>query len=365
MWRWLDLDAIDPIETQTIFDAVATVRGRNTIGDTLIFCYPRSPLVSLGYHQQIEKELDVQFCRDNRIPFVRRILGGGAVYLDRGQFFYQLIIGPKNPLLPRNVNDAFRFLLQAPVWAYQSLGIDAQYRPVNDIQVCGRKISGNGAATTAEGVFVLTGNIILSFDYEKMVKVLKAPSEKFRDKAYRTLKEYLSTASAELGREVTPDEAKTALKSGFERLLGEKLQPGTLTSEERKLMSDLRAKYLSEEWLYMPELRHPGITGKTLKISEGVSLIENVHKAPGGLIRTIVKVEGKMITDVLISGDFSLFPREKAAIIEQALVGSALDKKDVLRRIIGVYSEHSLESPGITPEDFALALLPDETQSLE
>jgi lipoate-protein ligase A len=365
MWRWLDLDAIDPIETQTIYDAVATARGKNIVGDTLIFCYPRSPLVSLGYHQQIDKELDAQFCRDNGIPFVRRILGGGAVYLDHGQLFYQLIIGPENALLPSNVAEAFRYLLQAPVWAYRSLGIDAEYRPVNDIQVRGRKISGNGAATTAEGVFVLTGNIILSFDYDMMIRVLNVPSEKFRDKAYKTLKEYLSTASTELGREVSADEAKKALKSGFERLLNQRLQPGTLTFEERKLMSDLRAKYLSDEWLYMPELRHPGITGRTLKISEGVSLIENVHKAPGGLIRTTVKVEGERIADVLISGDFSLFPREKTAIIEQALVGSALDKKDVLRRIIGVYSEHSLESPGITPEDFALALLPDETQSLE
>jgi len=358
MWRWLDLDAMDPIDTQTIYDAVATARGRNIVGDTLIFCYPRSPLVSLGYHQQIEKELDVQFCRDNGIPFVRRILGGGAVYLDRGQLFYQLIIGPENPMLPKNVTEAFRLFLQAPVWAYQSLGIDAHYRPVNDIQVAGRKISGNGAATTADGVFVLTGNIILSFDYEKMVRVLKVPSEKFRDKAYKTLREYLSTASAELGREVTIDEAKIAIKKGFERLLGEELQHGTLTPEEQKLIGELRASYLSDEWLYMPELRHPDIAGRTLKIAEGVSLIENAHKAPGGLIRTTVRIENDRIADVLVSGDFSLFPREKIALIEQALVGCPLKKEDALSRITSVYSGHSLESPGVLPDDFVSALFP-------
>jgi len=358
MWRWLDLDAIDPIDTQTIYDAVATARGKGIVGDTLIFCYPRSPLVSLGYHQQIEQELDVAFCEKNGIPFVRRILGGGAVYLDRGQLFYQLIIGPENPLLPKNVTEAFRFFLQAPVWAYQSLGIDAHYRPVNDIQVQGRKISGNGAATTTEGVFVLTGNIILSFDYEKMVKVLKVPSEKFRDKAYKTLKEYLSTSSSELGKEVSTDEAKEALKSAFERLLGEELRPASLTPEEQKLMSELRVRYLSEEWLHMPELRHPDIAGRTLKIAEGVSLIENVHKAPGGLIRTTVKIRNERIADALISGDFSLFPKEKIAVIEQALVGCPFNKEDVLSRIVRVYSDHSLESPGLLPEDFASALLP-------
>jgi len=361
MWRWLDLHAIDPIETQTIYDAVAVARGRNIVGDTLIFCYPRSPLVSLGYHQQIEKELDVQFCRENGIPFVRRILGGGAVYLDRGQLFYQLIIGPENPMLPKNVTEAFRFFLQAPVWAYQSLGIDAHYRPVNDIQVQGRKISGNGAATTDEGVFVLTGNIMLSFDYEKMVKVLKVPSEKFRDKAYKTLKEYLSTASRELGREVTLDETKKALKNGFERLLGEELRPGILTPEEQKLMGELKARYLSDEWLYMPELRHPHIAGRTLKIAEGVSIIENAHKASGGLIRTTVKIQDERIADALISGDFSLFPREKMCLIEQALVGSPLNREDVISRITRVYADHSLESPGVLPDDFASALLPGKT----
>ncbi len=365
MWRWLDLGAINPIDTQTIYDAVATARGRNIVGDTLIFCYPRSPLVSLGYHQQIEKELDAIFCRDNGIPFVRRILGGGAVYLDRGQLFYQLIIGPENPLLPKNVTEAFRFFLQAPVWAYQSLGVDACYRPVNDIQAHGKKISGNGATTTAEGVFVLTGNIILSFDYEKMVRVLKVPSEKFRDKAYKTLREYLSTASIELGREVTPDEAKKALKQGFEKLLGEGLRPGSLTPEEQKLMSELRVRYLSDEWLYLPELRHPDIAVRTLKIAEGVSLTENVHKAPGGLIRTTVKIENERIADALISGDFSLFPKEKIVLLEQALVGCPLKKEDLLSRITRVYRNHSLQCPGVLPDDFVSALLPAETGSFQ
>lgn len=301
MWRWLDLDAVDPIGTQTIYDAVAIARGKSIVSDTLIFCYPRSPLICVGYHQEIKKELDVQFCRDNGIPFVRRILGGGAVYLDSRQLFYQLVIGPENPLLPKNVTEAFRFFLQAPIWAYQSLGIDAQYRPVNDIQVGGRKISGNGATTTVDGVFVLTGNIILSFDYEKMVRVLKVPSEKFRDKAYKTLREYITTASAELGREVTLEEAKKALKNGFERLLGEELRPGPLTPKEQRLLSELRISYMSDEWLYMPELRHPDIAGRTLKIAEDVSLIENVHKAPGGLIRTTVMIRSERIADVLIS----------------------------------------------------------------
>jgi lipoate-protein ligase A len=124
-------------------------------------------------------------------------------------------------------------------------------------------------------------------------------------------------------------------------------------------MSDLKLRYLSDEWLYMPELRHPGMNVRRLKISEAVSLIENVHKAPGGLIRTTLRVEGNRIREALISGDFSLFPRGKIVLIEQALIGCPLNKRDVLSRIMSVYSEHSLESPGVTPDDFAAALVSD------
>lgn len=160
---------------------------------------------------------------------------------------------------------------------------------------------------------------------------------------------------------MTLDEAKRALKNGFERLLGEELRPGTLIPEEQKLMNELRVRYLSEEWLYMPEFRHPDIARRTLKIAESVSLIENAYKAPGGLIRTTVRIERERIADALISGDFSLFPRERMALIEQALIGCPLKREDVLSRITRVYADHSLESPGVLPDDFASALLLDKT----
>lgn len=130
-------------------------------------------------------------------------------------------------------------------------------------------------------------------------------------------------------------------------------------------MNELRVKYLSDEWLYLPELRHPDIAGRTLKIAEGVSVIENVHKAPGGLIRTTAKIQDERIADVLISGDFSLFPKEKIALIEQGLVGCPLIKEELLSKILSVYADHCLESPGIEPDDFASAILGPQTAPLQ
>ena len=60
---------------------------------------PGSPYVCTGYHQDVEQEVDVEFCRENNIPIFRREVGGGAVYLDGAQLFWQLIIRKNNPLI--------------------------------------------------------------------------------------------------------------------------------------------------------------------------------------------------------------------------------------------------------------------------
>lgn len=357
-WRWLDLGALDPVDTQVIYDAVSVARGRNLVKDTIIFCYPVSPLVCIGYHQEVEKEVDIEVCKRFSVPIVRRILGGGAVYLDGDQLFYQIVVSQKNPMVPPQVEDAFKHFLKGPVEAYRSLGIPAEYRPINDIQVKGRKISGNGATTTVDGVFVLTGNIILDFNYDMMVKILRVPSEKFRDKVFKSLQEYLTTAKRELGLLVSMEEAKKVLLEGFERTLGINLQRSHLTPEEKQLMQTLREKYLSDEWLFMPEHRHPQLVkARVVKVATGISVVESAYKSRGGLIRVTMEIKEAKINDILISGDFWIYPTDALPKLEQTLKGATIDEKAINDRIYAFYKAHNLQSPGTTPEDFTKAIL--------
>ena len=59
--------------------------------------------------------------------------------------FYQLIGRIDSPTTPKGIDAYYRKFLQAPVQAYRNLGIDAEFKPVNDIQAGGKKVSGNGA----------------------------------------------------------------------------------------------------------------------------------------------------------------------------------------------------------------------------
>lgn len=88
--------------------------------------------------------------------------------------------------MPTHLEERFRLYARALVETYRSLGIEAEYRPVNDIHVQGRKIGGTGAARIDHAEIVV-GSLMFDFDHDTMAKVLKVPSEKTRDKVVTTL----------------------------------------------------------------------------------------------------------------------------------------------------------------------------------
>ncbi len=352
-WRLLDIGPIEPIETQIIYDMIAQGITEGESENTLIICWPAKPLVSLGYFQEIEKDIDLAFCRENDIFVTRRVIGGGGVYLDEGQMFYQLIHRVDSPASVRNIDAYYRKFLEPPVQAYRNLGIDAEFKPVNDIQVEGRKISGNGAGDVGDAR-ILTGNIIFTFNYDMMVKVLKVPDEKFRDKIAKGLRERLSTIERETGKTFNREAVKKDLIHQFEKILDIKLVPGEMTEWERTRMNELKPKYVSDEWLHW---RSGGrLDARTVKISASSSIGAVNHKAPGGLMRVTVEDVDNKIKDIVISGDFFIYPQDAISDIEMALIGAKVGTEEVLERIKGVYEKQSLESPGVTPEDFDTAI---------
>ncbi len=82
----------------------------------LILLSPASPYVCIGFHQNVEQEVDLAFCREQGIPVFRREVGGGAVYLDGGQLFFQLVLRADDPRVPAPREVFYRTFL-APVVA--------------------------------------------------------------------------------------------------------------------------------------------------------------------------------------------------------------------------------------------------------
>ncbi|WXG47475.1 MAG: biotin/lipoate A/B protein ligase family protein [Candidatus Atabeyarchaeum deiterrae] len=357
-WRLLDLGGIEPVATQAVYEAVALARSKGIVPDTLVICWPRSPVVCVGYFQEVDKEVDVEYCRAKKIPIVRRILGGGAVYLDSNQVFYQVIGQRGSDAIPVAVESIFGKMLGAPVKTLNEIGIQATYKPVNDIEVEGRKISGNGAGEV-DGMAILTGNIILDFNYDEMTKILKVPDEKFRDKLVKSLRERVTTVKRELGQVPHRQKIMELLVNNFEKTLGVRFDHGVLTKEEQRLLDKLtKEKYASKEWTYENSSRHPALSQtRIVKISGRSTIGQGVYKSSGGLIRVSGEFVESSINDILISGDFTLIPSNKIPELEKVLITAKLDDQNLTGIIRKFYESHKIEAPGSSPGDFARAIL--------
>lgn len=346
--RLLDLGTVAPARSQACYHAAAYVLDERA-PDTVILVSPSDPYVCIGFHQEVDREVDRAYCREHGLPVLRREVGGGAVYLDRDQVFVQWVFHPTS--LPTGVEARFRLYVEPLVRAYRALGVEALYRPVNDIHVRGRKIGGTGAARIGRAE-VVVGSLMFDFDREAMARVLKLSSEKMRDKVFQGLRDYMTTLRDELGR--TPDRGEVVeiYRRELAAVLGAELVPGEWTAAEEASARQLDRALGAEEWLAERGATRPA----GVKIHEDVHVRESAHKAPGGLIRVTVRLKGGLIDDVTISGDFTVYPREAVAAVEQALRGTLAERGAVLAVVEVLYRALSVQSPGLTPVDWAEAV---------
>lgn len=345
----LKLDKLPGQDSMLLFHTLARLGYEG-----LIIVSPAQPLVSVGYFQDSEKEVDLDYCKKNGIPVMRREVGGGATYLDQNQIFYQVIWNRNNKRFPNKIKKIFEYLSEPPCETYRKFGIKASFRHENDIVTDkGKKIAGEGGADIGDSM-VFVGGILLDFDYATMSKVLKVPDEKFRDKIYKSMEENLTTMKRELGEIPPREEIKKVLIENFEKILG-KLEPIEGIDEETiKKMRELEKWFMSDEFLFKKTPRIP--TG--VKIKEGVEILYGIYKAKGGLIRTAEEIENKKtINDIAISGDFNLFPKNGLNEVEHALRSKKFDEVVIKTEVEKVYEKLKVESPGVEPEDFARTIV--------
>jgi lipoate-protein ligase A len=346
--RLLELGAVPAVRSQACYHAAAYSLDEGT-PDTIILVSPSEPYVCVGYHQEVDREVDRAYCREHGLPVFRREVGGGAVYLDHDQVFIQWVFHPAS--LPAEVDARYRLYVEPLVRTYRALGIEAVHRPVNDVHVRGKKIGGTGAARIGRAE-VIVGSLMFDFDRAAMARVLKLSSEKMRDKVFQGLQDYMTTMRDELGAVPDRDEVVGLYRKQLAEVLGAKIVAGEWSEAEEARARELDRKLGSEEWLEQKgAARRPGV-----KIHEDVQVRESAYKAPGGLMRVTARVREGRIDDITISGDFTISPRETVAAIETALEGTPAELEAVLDVVRISYRRDRVQSPGLKPEDWAEAI---------
>jgi len=347
MLKVLKLDYLPGQQSMLVFHALARLGFEG-----LVIVSPEIPLASVGYFQDAEKEIDLNFCKKHNIPVMRREVGGGATYLDKNQIFYQLIWKKGHKKLPVKIKDIFSELSQPAIATYEDFGIKTMFRPENDIITTNKKkIAGEGGGDIGDSM-VFVGGILIDFDYQTMSKILRVPDEKFRDKIYKSMDENLTTMKRELGFMPNRDDVVNSLVSNFETLVG-RLQPMTLTEDVVNKMLELEKWFTSDEFLHKKTPRIP----KGVKIREGIEILYSTYKARGGLIRTAQEIKENTIETIDISGDFQFYPKSELSGLEKELRKTKRKERKIIDKIEDFYNKNKVESPGVEPEDVTDAIL--------
>lgn len=209
----------------------------------------KPPAVSIGRFQSLEDEVDIDFCHKNNIDYVRRITGGGAVFHDQ-EVTYSFCIPINNTFFTPDLHKSYHFICKAVIKGLAKIGITAEYKPINDLVVNNKKISGC-AQTRKKKIILQHGTVILNLDINKMFRVLKVSKVKISDKQIADVKQRVTSIKDELKTEISTYEVINALTFGFEETFSMNFNPSTLSPQENRLKNKFKKEiFTKHEWLY-------------------------------------------------------------------------------------------------------------------
>ncbi|MEK6842952.1 MAG: biotin/lipoate A/B protein ligase family protein [Candidatus Micrarchaeota archaeon] len=242
-WRVIMFEHHDAFTNMALDEACSEAVADGKVPPTIRFYGWQPSAVSIGYHQSITDEVDLEECRKSEIDVVRRRTGGGAVYHDyNGEITYS-VIAPEI-YFTKDIIASYKIICGWIVNGLKTLNLEAEFKPINDIIVGGKKVSGN-AQTRRHGVLLQHGTLLFDLDVRKMFSVLKVSKEKISDKMIASVEERV-TSLKRLGI-ADKNEAYKALVEAFTQ--GKEFEFGSWSENELLRAKELATtKYRTTEW---------------------------------------------------------------------------------------------------------------------
>lgn len=243
MWRVIRLETRNAYSNMAVDNAIMDGQRSRTSPPTIRFYKWMPSAVSIGCFQSMNDEVDVAKCKELGVSYVRRITGGGAVYHDSdGEITYS-VIAPE-AAFQKNIIESYKAICEWVISGLGNLGIKAEFAPINDIIVEGKKISGNAQARK-NGVLLQHGTVLYNTDITRMFNVLKVSKEKISDKMIESAEERVTRVVDHSS--ATQDGLYEALLKGF--VDGKEYEFGQLNRDEIAIAEGLeKSVYSSDSW---------------------------------------------------------------------------------------------------------------------
>lgn len=284
------------------------------------FAWQVKPSVIVGRNQLLQKEINLEFCREHGVDVIRRKSGGGTVVADMNNIMLSYITSSDD------VRSTFGEYTSMVVAALRALGLDASDNSRNDILIGTRKVSGN-AYYHLPGRSIVHGTMLFAYDQELMSNALRPSQTKLASHGVKSVHSRVTTISEHL-HDLTIDKflehILAAVPAGGERFV--------LSDDDVRAIESIEREYYDPRWI---EGKNPRGT-----------VSHREHILGVGEIGVDVTITKGVIEDVILTGDF-LENVDTEAAVSDALRGTsysreavreALDKVDFNRLITGMTS---------------------------
>ena len=171
------------------------------------FVWSVLPTVIFGRHQDMESEVNQQYCIEHGVTLVRRKSGGGCVYADKGNLMLSYIT-PQT-----GVEAVFGEYLDKLASFLRSLGLNAVKTEHNDVLVDGHKVSGN-AFFVHPKASIVHGTLLYDVDMEAMQHAITPSSVKLAKHSVSSVRQRVGNL-VDLGLDMPEDELVERLENAF------------------------------------------------------------------------------------------------------------------------------------------------------
>ncbi|ACH37428.1 lipoate--protein ligase A [Citrifermentans bemidjiense Bem] len=257
-WRLIDTGPLEGPANMALDEALLNCFDKDRSQPLLRLYGWDPPALSVGRFQDAAAALKLDLCREEEVPVVRRMTGGGIIYHAQ-ELTYSIVCAPGHIGGAAGVKDGFRRLCAFLMGTYQKLGLEASFaadlnpdgerlgarttfcfagKEEFDIVVRGRKIGGN-AQRRVNGAILQHGSIPLVSRVQHGLRYLKEPAPGAAG----------AVSLAELGIAVEASQLKRTLVESFQERLGVSLRPHPPTEAELGAAALLETrKYRNANW---------------------------------------------------------------------------------------------------------------------
>jgi lipoate-protein ligase A len=242
----LDTGLQHPPMQMALDEVIARQVGEGLRPPTLRVWEWASNAVIIGSFQSLSNEVDLEAAARHDATVVRRISGGGAMFVEPGNTITYSLYVPATLVEGMSFAASYAYLDAWVIRALRELGVDASYVPLNDIASPLGKIGGAAQKRLASGVVLHHVTMSYDMDASKMLDILRIGREKLSDKGHLSAGKRVDPIRSQTG--LPREDVVAAMLAHFEASYG--LTPAALddaTRAEAQVLAD--TTYVDPAWL--------------------------------------------------------------------------------------------------------------------